>query len=132
MNKVFLIGRLTKAVEVRVTAGDAPMTIGRTSIAVDRKGKKDEADFINIVAFGKTADAMVKYTDKGKKIAIEGRIQTGSYTNKDGQKVYTTDVIADNVEFIEWKDKEENPKTDADGFMNIPEGIDELLPFNRG
>lgn len=135
MNKVVLIGRLTKAIEVRQTTGENPMAVGRTSIAVDRRGKRDEADFINLVVFGKTAEAMEKYSDKGKKIAVDGHIQTGSYTNRDGQKVYTTDVVVDNVEFLEWKDDNANPAptpaTDADGFMNVPEGIDEDLPFNR-
>ena len=133
MNKVFLTGRLTKAVEVRLTA-ETQMAVGKTSIAVDRKGKKDETDFINLVAFGKIAEAMEKYSDKGKKIAVIGHIQTGSYTNKDGAKVYTTDVVVDEVEFIEWKDKAEvqtaPAETDADGFMNVPAGIDEELPFS--
>ena len=133
MNKVVLIGRLTKAIEVRHTMGENSMAIGRTSIAVDRRGNKGEVDFINLVVFGKTAEAMEKYSDKGKKIAVDGHIQTGSYTNKDGQKVYTTDVVVDNVEFVEWKDKTDAPAPTSkpdEGWMNVPEGIDEdELPF---
>jgi single-strand DNA-binding protein len=133
MNKWIGIGRLSKAIEVRHTAGENSMAVGRTSIAVDRRGNKGEVDFINLVAFGKTAEAIEKYSDKGKKIAVEGHIQTGSYTNKDGQKVYTTDIVVDNVEFVEWKDKTDTPapSNPADGFMTVPEGIDEDLPFNR-
>lgn len=130
MNVVVLIGRLTKAVELRLTA-ESQMAVGRTSIAVDRKDKKGEADFINLVAFGKIAEAMEKYTDKGSRVAIRGHIQTGSYTNREGAKVYTTDVIVDDARFIDFKSQEEKtaPQTDADGFMNIPAGIDEELPF---
>lgn len=133
MNKWIGIGRLTKAIEVRHTAGENSMAVGRTTIAVDRRGKSGEADFISLVVFGKTAEAMEKYSDKGKKIAVDGHIQTGSYTNKDGQKVYTTDVVVDNVEFIEWKETNAPAPTSKpdEGWMNVPEGIDEDLPFNR-
>lgn len=133
MNKTFLYGRLTSDIEIRVSA-DGQTSVGRVRIAVNRKGKKDEADFISLVAFGKTAEAIEKYSGKGKMIAVAGHIQTGSYTDKNNNKVYTTDVIVDEVDFIEWRDKETAPakpapQTDADGFMNIPAGIDEELPF---
>lgn len=124
MNKVFLIGRLTKDPEVRVS-GDT--TIARYTIAVDRKTKDRGADFINCVAFGKSAEFAEKYLTKGIKIAVLGRIQTGSFTNKDGQKVYTTDVVVEESEFCEKKGS--NEQTGADGFMSVPMGIDEELPF---
>ncbi len=137
---MILIGRLTRDPEVRYS--DNGHTVARFGIAVDRRFKKDgeqTADFINIVAFGKTAEFIEKYFCKGNKIVIEGRIQTGSYTNKEDQKVYTTDVIAEQVEFGESKNpnnatNEERPSPDnaiGDGFMNIPDGVeDEALPFN--
>ena len=134
MNKVILMGRLTRDPEVRY-GGANNSAVARFSLAVDRRFKRDgdeqTADFINCVAFGKTA-----------KFVVEGRIQTGSYTNKDGQKVYTTDVVCENVEFAESKNSQSGgssfdggagfaPSSDAgDGFMNIPDGIDEELPFN--
>lgn len=135
MNKCFLIGRATKDPEVRYTQGENSMAIARTSIAVDRKFKKEgeqTTDFINVVAFGKPAEFFEKYVYRGTKLAIVGRIQTGSYTNKDGQKVYTTDVVVEEVEFAESKATKqvEEEKPDNDGFMNIPEGVDEELPFN--
>ncbi len=135
MNKVILIGRLTKDPEVRYSqTAQGSTAVARYTLAVDRKFKRDgdqEADFINCVAFGKPAEFVEKYLKKGTKIAIEGRIQTGSYTNKDGQKVYTTDIVAEGHEFCESKKQEEpQPMPDADGFMTIPDGIDEELPFN--
>ena len=128
MNKVLLIGRLVRDPEIKYTDGGA--SIARFSTAVDRRFKKDgeeTADFINCVAFGKTAEFIEKYFFKGNKIVIEGRIQTGSYTNKDGQKVYTTDVIVEQVEFAESKAASSNSN---DGFESIPEGLEEDLPFN--
>lgn len=144
MNKVILCGRLTRDPEIRYSQGNNPTSIARGSIAVDRKYKQDgqpTADFINILAFGKTAGVFEKYVRRGTKIIIEGRIQTGSYTNKDGNKVYTTDVLVESIEFAESRSSSENsgynnsqrqdtPQTDRDGFMNIPDGIDEELPFN--
>lgn len=132
MNEVILIGRLTNDPEVR-QANDT--TVARFSLAVDRRFKREgeqTADFISIVAFGKTAEFIEKYFTKGMKMALTGEIRTGSYTNKDGVKVYTTDVIANNVEFVEKKGEAqaEAPKTDGNGFMNIPDGIEEELPFN--
>lgn len=146
MNKVILMGRLTRDPEVRYTQGDNASAVARFSLAVDRRFKKDEeqtADFINCVAFGKTGEFIEKYGRKGTKFVVEGRIQTGSYTNKDGQKVYTTDVVVEQVEFAENKAAAVNneggyqaarpePSSAArDGFMNIPDGVeDEGLPFN--
>ena len=135
MNSVQLIGRLTRDPEVRYT--DGGVSIARFSLAVERRFKQEngaDADFINIVSFGKTAEFIEKYFHKGMKVALNGRIQTGSYTDKDGKKVYTTDVIAENVEFCESKGNSTNnessaPKQDGD-FMNVPDGIDEELPFN--
>ena len=135
MNSVQLIGRLTRDPEVRYT--DGGVSIARFSIAVERRFKQEngtDADFINIVSFGKTAEFIEKYFHKGMKIALNGRIQTGSYTDKDGKKVYTTDVIAENVEFCESKGTSANndapaPASDGD-FMSVPDGIDEELPFN--
>ncbi len=135
MNKVILVGRLTRDPEVR-TGGANNTAVARFSVAVDRKFKRDgddqTADFINCVAFGKTAEFMEKYFKKGMRIGIEGRITTGSYTDKEGKKIYTTDVTCENVEFVESKRDNDNPapQPDNDGFMNIPDGIDEELPFN--
>lgn len=138
MNKVILMGRLTRDPEVR-TSGDT--AVARFSLAVDRRFKKDgeqTADFINCVAFGKTGEFIEKYGRKGTKFVVEGRIQTGSYTNKDGQKVYTTDVIVEQVEFAESKSSADgnttntansNAATDT-SFMDIPDDISEELPFN--
>ena len=140
MNKVILMGRLTRDPEVRYTQGDNAMAIARYSLAVDRRFKRDgepDADFINCVAFGKAGEFAEKYLKKGTKIAVVGRIQTGSYTNKDGQKVYTTDVVVEEQEFAESKgngstegNQTAKAPTSSDGFMNIPDGIDEELPFN--
>lgn len=144
MNKVILVGRLTRDPEVRYTQGGT--CCARFSIAVDRRFKSEgqpDADFPSIVAWGKTGEFIEKYFHKGNRIGIEGRIQTGNYTNKDGQKVYTTDVVAEAVEFVESKSSSGGnsgggssgnstppPATGDDGWMNIPDGIDEELPFN--
>ena len=139
MNKVILMGRLTRHPEVRYTQGDNAMAIARYSLAVDRRFKRDgepDADFINCVAFGKAGEFAEKYLKKGTKIAVVGRIQTGSYTNKDGQKVYTTDVVVEEQEFAESKNSgssdnnQSAPANKNTDFMNIPDGIDEELPFN--
>ena len=149
MNKVILMGRLTRDPEVRYSQGEQPMAIARFSLAVDRRQKTNSADgqsadFINCVAFGKTGEFVEKYLRKGTKIALTGRIQTGSYTNKDGAKVYTTDIVAEDIEFAESKNSANREEaggfttaapqstftSSGDGFMNIPDGIDEELPFN--
>ena len=147
MNKVILVGRLTRDPDVRYSQGEQSMAIARFSLAVDRRFKRDgdnqSADFISCVAFGKTAEFIEKYV-KGTKLVLEGRIQTGSYTNKDGVKVYTTDVVAENVEFAESKAtaanysnggfegaaNEKPAGAPGDGFMNVADGLeDEGLPF---
>ena len=135
MNQVVLIGRLTRDVETRYSTGDNPLAISRYSLAVDRKYKRDgepTADFISIVSFGKAAEFAEKHFCKGMRVAVSGRIQTGSYTDKEGRKNYTTEVIAENQEFADAKKTQEAPKgeVDDDGFMQVPEGIDEELPFN--
>ena len=147
MNKVILMGRLTRDAEIRYSQGESSTAIARFSLAVYRRFRRDNeeqtADFINCVAFGRTAEFLERFGRKGTKFVLEGRIQTGSYTNKDGQRVYTTDVVAENVEFAESKNNSStgndfggapsapSPSGAAgDGFMNIPEGIDEELPFN--
>ena len=142
MNKVVLMGRLTRDAEVRYSQGDNSLAIARFSLAVDRRFKKDNedqtADFISCVAFGKTGEFFERFGKKGTKFVIEGRIQTGSYTNKDGQKVYTTDVVVESAEFAESKSAASGNAASApapnqavgDGFMNIPDGLDEELPFN--
>lgn len=139
MNKVNLIGRLTRDVETRYSGETA---IARYTLAVDRRFRKDgeqNADFISCVAFGKSGEFAEKYLKKGMKIAVSGRIQTGSYDDKDGKKVYTTDVVIEEHEFCESKNgsvedglSKINAKveSDSDGFMSIPDGIDEELPFN--
>ena len=134
MNSVQLIGRLTRDPEIRYTDGGA--SIARFGLAVDRRFKQEngaDGDFINIVSFGKTAETIEKYFHKGMKIALNGRIQTGSYTDKDGKKVYTTDVVAENVEFCESKGTYANNDAQAPSqngeFMSIPDGIDDELPF---
>ena len=140
MNKVILMGRLTRDPEVRYSQGENALAIARYTLAVDRRfnrNNSDEqtADFINCVAFGRAGEFAEKYFKQGTKIAITGRIQTGSYTNRDGQKIYTTDVVIEEQEFAESKkaagEQEQNAGyTDAgDGFMNIPDGVDEQLPF---
>ena len=146
------MGRLTRDPEIKYTQGGNSMAIARYTLAVDRRFKRDgepTADFINCVAFGKGAEFTEKYFRQGLKVVVTGRIQTGSYTNKDGQKVYTTDVVVEEQEFAESKATSDanagsfshaggfqqapapTPAADAgDGFMNIPDGIDEELPFN--
>lgn len=133
------MGRLTRDPDVRYTQGENPTAVARYNIAVDRRFKKPgeaEADFISCVSFGKTAEFAEKYFRQGTKIAITGRIQTGSYTNKDGQKVYTTDVVIEEQEFAESKSSRDNTSSRSepsnasdDGFMNIPDGLDGELPF---
>lgn len=143
MNKVILMGRLTREPEVRHSQGENATAIARYSLAVDRRFKREgeqTADFINCVAFGKSAEFAEKYLHKGTKITVVGRIQTGSYTNKDGAKVYTTDVVVEEQEFAESKnasggsaDNGNGSKASAntaDDFMNIPDDISEELPFN--
>ena len=132
MNKVILIGRLTRDPETR-TSQEGTL-VARYTLAVNKADNK--ADFIRCVAFGKSAEFAEKYLRKAVKILIEGRMQTGSYTDRDGRKVYTTDVIVERHEFVESKEAAErnestfNQQMAADGFMNIPDGIDEELPFS--
>lgn len=151
MNKVILMGRLTRDPEIRYSQGEKATAVARYTLAVDRSFKRDgeqTADFIGCVAFGRSAEFAERYLRQGIKIAVTGRIQTGSYVNRDGNKVYTTDVIVEEQEFAESKAASENsgyannyqaaPKPAApnpsaaigDGFMNIPDGIDEELPFS--
>ena len=139
MNQVVLMGRLTRDPEVRYSGGESSLAIARYTLAVDRRFKRDgepTADFISCVAFGKTAEFAERYFRKGTKIAIQGHIQTGSYTDKNGNRVYTTDIVIDEHEFAESKGTGNTPAAgpseypDAgDGFMNIPEGMDEEMPF---
>ena len=139
MNKVILMGRLTKDPEVRYSQGENATAVARYSLAVDRRFKREgeqNTDFINCVAFGKNGEFAEKYLRKGTKICVCGRIQTGSY-EKDGVKVYTTDVVVEEHDFCESKGTSGSgsapaaaPQTDENGFMNIPDGIDEELPFN--
>lgn len=136
MNKVILMGRLTKDPNVSYSQGQEPMAVARYSLAVDRAYSKDReqtADFINCVAFGKNGEFAEKYLHKGTKILVEGRIQTGSYTNKDGQKIFTTDVVIEHHEFAESKASSGNAQSNnaSDGFVNIADSVDdEALPFN--
>ena len=144
MNKVILMGRLTRDPEVRYSQTAEPAAIVRYTLAVDRKFKNEgerTADFISCIAFGRNAEFAEKYLRQGTKIAATGRIQTGSYTNKKGQKVYTTDVVIEEQEFAESKGSGESSREErdraamqaagyGDGFMNIPDGIDEELPFS--
>lgn len=145
MNKVILMGRITRDAEIRYTQGEKSTAIARFSLAVDRRFKKDNdeqnTDFISCIAFGKIAEFLEKFGRKGTKFVVDGRIQTGSYNNKDGQKVYTTDVVVENIEFAESKNSSgsggstnqpapaPSSSSAGDGFMNIPDGIDEELPF---
>lgn len=139
MNKVILMGRLTRDPEVRYGQGENPLAIARYTLAVDRRFSKDTqqtADFISCVCFGKGAEFAEKWLRQGIKICITGRIQTGSYTNKDGVKVYTTEVVVEEQEFAESKKFQEEAgrrpvpgNVDGDGFMSIPEGIEDELPF---
>ena len=150
MNKVVLMGRLTRDPEVRYSQGEPATAVARYTLAVERRFQREgaqTADFIPCVVFGKSAEFAEKYFRQGLKIAVTGRIQTGSYTNRDGQKVYTTEVVVEDQEFAESKASSDsyaashprtsapeasmpNPGTAAEGFMNIPDGIDEELPFN--
>ena len=151
MNKVILMGRLTRDPEVRYSGSDSSLAIARYTLAVDRRfarrdanSTEQTADFINCVVFGKGAEFAEKYLHQGTKIVVTGRIQTGSYTNRDGQRIYTTDVVVEDQEFAESKAASgaqtggfqaaapaPAPSMSAgDGFMNIPDGIDEELPFN--
>lgn len=140
MNKVILMGRLTRNPDVRYTQSNEPMCIARYTMAVDRRFKKDgeqDADFISCVAFGKNGEFAEKYFKQGIKIVVTGRIQTGSYTNKDGQKVYTTDVVVEESEFAESKKASEEtapsaPDNSSEGFISIPEGANNDLPFKKG
>lgn len=151
MNKVVLVGRLTRDPEVRYSSGETPMAIARYSLAVDRRGRGSSAegaptaDFINIVAFGKDGEFAEKYLRKGGKILVEGHIQTGSYTNKDGQKVYTTDVVVERHEFVDSKNSsgsgsgsapaananmQAQPTSNPAEEFIPPQDFDEELPFN--
>ena len=145
MNKVILMGRLTRDPEVRYGAGENSTAVARYTIAVDRRFKRDgeqNTDFIGCVAFGRNAEFAEKYLRQGTKIVLTGRIQTGSYTNRDDQKVYTTDIVVEEQEFAESKaaaagnggqgnySRASSAPSDANGFMNIPDGIDDELPFS--
>ena len=152
-NKVILMGRLTRDPEVRYSQSEQSMAIARFTLAVDRRFKREgdqqTADFISCTTFGKTGEFIERYCKKGTKLVVEGRIQTGSYTNKDGNKVFTTDVVVESCEFAESKaasgsssdtnnnansnynNNQSGMSVDTDGFMNIPDGVDdEGLPFN--
>ena len=137
MNKVELLGRLTRDPDIRYSNSEESIAVARFNLAVERRHRKDgqtEADFISCVAFGRSAEFAEKYLHKGTKIVLVGRIQTGNYTNQDGQKIYTTDVVAEEMYFAESKKEGSDGRsepTDENGFMNIPEGIDEeLKPLN--
>ena len=149
MNKVVLMGRLTRDPEIRYTQGEKSMAVARYTLAVDRRGRRNQnenepqADFISCVAFDKRAEFVEKYFSQGLRVLVSGRIQTGSYTNRDGQKVYTTDIIVDEQEFADSKRdgsvgannsgsySRGTPSSVGEGFMNIPDGVeDEGLPFN--
>ena len=149
MNKVILMGRLTRNPEVRYSQGERSMAIARYTLAVDRRGRRNHdgsseqqtADFVNCVAFDRAGEFAEKYFHQGMRVLVSGMIQTGSYINKDGQRVYTTDVIVDAQEFADGKatsegngggysGSESNNSSVGDGFMNVPDGIDEELPFN--
>lgn len=145
MNKWIGMGRLTRDPEVRY-GGTNNTAVARYTLAVDRRFKRENeptADFINCLTFGKSAEFVEKYFRQGMRITVCGRIQTGSYTNKDGVKVYTTEVVVEEQEFAESKNASQQnqsgpvqsqsgpmPASSGDGFMNIPDGIDEKLPFN--
>jgi single-strand DNA-binding protein len=150
MNRVILMGRLTRDPEVRYSQGERSMAIARYTLAVDRRGRRNQdgneqtADFINCVAFDRAGEFAERYFRQGMRVLISGRIQTGSYTNKDGQRVYTTDIIVDDQEFADSKNaaggsdggyqaasRPAPSSAIGDGFMNIPDGVeDEGLPFN--
>lgn len=136
MNKWIGIGRICKDPVVRYSQAETPMAVARFALAVDRKfkrnGEEQTADFINCVAFGKQAEFIEKYFRKGMRATLAGHIQTGNYTNKEGQKVYTTDICVEEIEFAESKGEyEQKPSADTNtDFLNIPDGVDEELPFN--
>ena len=138
MNKVILMGRFVRDPEIRYTQGENSIAVARFTLAVDRRFKRDNqptADFISCICFRKTAEFVEKYCKKGTKLAVDGSWQTGSYTNKDGNKVYTNDCLVDNCEFAESKaTAEQNQKNDNksgnNDFMNIPDGVEDGLPFN--
>jgi single-strand DNA-binding protein len=143
MNKVILMGRLTRDPDVRYSQGEHAIAIARYSLAVDRRGRRNQdseqtADFISCIAFDKAGEFAEKYFKQGMRVLVSGRIQTGSYTNKDGVKVYTTDIVVEDQEFADSKGTGESqqqsrptPSSVGDGFMNIPDGVeDEGLPFN--
>ena len=139
MNKIILMGRLTKTPEVRYSQGATQTAIARFPLAVDRRWKREgepDADFFNCTAFGRIAEFAEKYLNQGTKVVVTGRVQNDNYTNKDGQKVYSVQVIVEEMEFAE--SKKESPKdpvgqqdrpAHADGFMQIPDGAEEELPF---
>ena len=145
MNKVILMGRLTRNPDVRYSQGEKATCVARYTLAVNRRFRRDgeqDADFINCVAFGRQGEFAEKYMKQGTKIVATGRIQTGSYTNKDGNKVYTTDVVIEDQEFAESKGSSSSDggsyqpagrpsptNASAEGFMSIPEGIEDDLPF---
>ncbi len=152
MNKVILVGRLTRNPETRYSQGENPTAIARYTLAVDRRFRREgqpDADFIRCVAFGRAGEFADKYFTQGMRVAVSGRIQTGSYTNRDGVKVYTTEVVVEDQEFAQSKNENNGPMPQShnepapraeqsapaasipeDDFMNIPEGVDEDLPFN--
>lgn len=138
MNKIILIGRLTRDPEIRYSTNDNNTAIARYTLAVNRPFRKNgeqQTDFLPCIAFGKTAEFAEKYLAKGMRVAVEGRIQTGSYTNQEGQKIYTTDVVVERQEFLEKRadngqQSPDNANNYDDRFMDIPDGIDEELPFN--
>lgn len=147
MNKAILCGRLVRDPDVRYSTGEKSMAIAKYTLAVERRGKKKEgeqsSDFINCIAFDKSGEFAEKYFKQGLRVLVSGRIQTGSYTNKEGRKIYTTDVIVEEQEFADGKnktmekysDKDPGPSpygnVDSDGFMHIPDGIEDPgLPFN--
>lgn len=147
VNKVVLVGRITRDPEVRYSQGDNRTAVARYTVAVDRKFKRNNeptADFIPCVVFGRSAEFAERYFRQGMRVFISGRIQTGSYTNKDGVRVYTTEVVVEEQEFAEIRSESEascgahtnynqaptSYPADGDGFMNIPDGVDEELPFN--
>lgn len=138
MNRFIAIGRITRDPEMRYVGADSQTVVARFGLAINRRFKRDgepDADFINCVAFGKIAEIIEKYTSKGSQVGIVARVQTGNYTNKDGVKVYTTDFVLEELDLLDKKNTGENasapvPSNSQDGFMNIPDGIDEELPFN--
>ena len=139
MNKVILMGRLTRDPDIRYSTGESATAVARYTLAVDRRFRRDgeqTADFIGCVAFGRNAEFAEKYLHQGTKIVAVGRIQTGSYTNRDGQKVYTTDVVVEEQEFAESKNgsssdnNQSAPASKSTDFMNIPDEVEEELPFN--